>query len=454
MSTHEGNLPPKATDSLKAPFDVRATYSGVAAHIIRHATADDRAWQRIALWTDTYAHRLSGSEVLEQAIDWALRELERDGLQDVHGEPVMVPHWVRGHESATLLAPKPVDLHVLGLGGSVGTPPEGITAPVLVVSSFEELTARAQEASGKIVLFNAPFVQYRQTVAYRSRGAVEAAKVGAVAVLVRSIASGSMQNPHTGNMAYDAAVPRIPAAALSVEDAGLLDRWARRGESVTVRLQMEAKTLPDAWSRNIVAEIPGSDLADEVVVLGGHIDCWDVGQGAMDDAGGFIAAWEALKVIQSWEKPPRRTIRLVGWTNEENGLRGGTGYRDAHRTELSRHVLAMESDASFFPPMHFTFGGQEQSLPLMQDIAALLSPVGPFSVEMGGPAADVGPLYREGVPTLSLHSDSHRYMFYHHSAADTPDKLDPQDVAHAVAVMALYAYIVADMPGRVAGPSL
>lgn len=453
MNTQDKNLPPEGSGSPNASSNLRATYSAVADHIIRRATADDRAWQRIASWTDRYPHRLSGSEVLERAIDWALQELSRDGLQHVHGEPVMVPHWVRGQESATLLSPREVELHMLGLGGSVGTPPEGITAPVLVVSSFDELTARAEEAHGKMVLFNAPFVQYRETVAYRSRGAVAAAKVGAVAVLVRSIASGSMQNPHTGNMAYDPAVPPIPAAALSVEDAGLLARWASRGETVMVRLKMQAETLPDAWSRNIVAEIPGGDLAHEVLVLGGHIDCWDVGQGAMDDAGGFVAAWEALNVIQAWGKPPRRTIRLVGWTNEENGLRGGTGYRDAHRAELDRHVLAMESDASFFPPIHFTFGGQESSLPLLQDLAALLAPLGPFSVDMGGPAADVGPLYREGVPTLSLHSDSHRYMFYHHSAADTPDKLDPKDVAHAVAAMALYAYVLADMPGRVAGPT-
>jgi carboxypeptidase Q len=424
-----------------------------AARILSAALSSHQAWERVARWTDTFGPRLSGSEALERAIDWALDELKREGFQNVRGEPVMVPHWVRGEESAVLVRPRPLPLAMLGLGGSVGTPPAGITAPVLVVSSFDELERRASEAVGKIVLFDVPFTGYRETVVYRSRGAVAAAKAGAVASLIRSVASGSMRNPHTGNMGYDEAVPRIPAAALSVEDAMLLHRFANRGEEIVLTLKMGAETLPDAPSRNIVAELVGSGAPDEVVVLGGHIDSWDVGQGAMDDAGGFMAAWEAVNVIRSLGLAPRRTIRLVGWTNEENGLRGGRAYRDAHEAELPGHVMAMESDSGFFRPTQFAYAGDASSLPLIQEIAELLAPAGPFSVAPGGTGADISPLLARGVPTLSLHSDAGRYMFYHHSPADTPDKLDPDDVAHGVAVLAIYAYILADLPERVKGPA-
>jgi carboxypeptidase Q len=423
-----------------------------AGRILEAALSSHAAWERTALWTDTFGPRLSGSDALERAIDWALDALVKDGFANVRGEPVMVPHWVRGEESAVLQAPRRMPLTMLGLGGSVGTPPEGITAPVLVVTSFDDLKARAGEARGKIVLYDVPFAGYGKTVVYRSRGAIEAAKLGAVAVLIRSVASGSMQNPHTGNMAYDAQVPKIPAAALSVEHAMLLHRFFDRGQEVVVTLKMGAQTLPDAPSRNIVAELVGSEAPHEVVVLGGHIDSWDVGQGAMDDAGGFMAAWEAINVIRRLGLKPRRTLRLVGWTNEENGLRGARAYRDAHEAELAHHVIAMESDAGFFRPTSLSFAGDAASMPLLQEIAGLLAPAGPFSVEPGGPGADVSPLLARGVPTLSLHSDANRYMFYHHSAADTPDKLDPDDVAHGVAVIGIYAYILGDIAERVKGP--
>ena len=426
------------------PPEVRAAVARIAtAALESHA-----AWERVALWTDTFGPRLSGSDALERAIDWALAALAEDGLANVHGEPVMVPHWVRGDESATLVSPRPMTLSMLGLGGSVGTPAEGITAPVLVVTTFEELAERSAEAVGRIVLFDAPFVSYRDTVQYRGRGAVEAAKHGAVAALVRSVASASMNNPHTGGMRYADDVPKIPTAALSVEHAALLHRLSDRGASVVVRLVMGAKTLPEAPSRNIIAELTGTERPEEVVVLGGHIDSWDVGQGAMDDAGGFVAAWEALNVLGRLGLAPRRTIRLVGWTNEENGLAGGRGYHAAHRSELADHVIAMESDAGFFRPTRMGFHGAEASLGAVQAIAELLAPWGAFSAGPGGPGADVSPLVDDGVPTLSLGSDQQQYFRYHHSAADTPDKLDPDEVAHGVAVLAVYAYVLAEVPWR------
>lgn len=423
-------------------------YREPASRIISAALADSAAWLRLAELTDRFGHRLSGSASLEAAIDWMMAEMRRDGLDSVRGEPVMVPRWVRGEESAELLAPRPVRLAMLGLGGSVGTPRGGITADVMVVSSFEELTRRAAEARGRIVLFNVPFTNYGATVQYRLNGAVAAARAGAVASLIRSVASGSMNNPHTGAMRYDSTVPPIPHAALSVEDAAMLGRMAARGERVRVRLVMNARTLPDAPSRNVVAELRGRERPDEVVVMGGHIDSWDVGTGAMDDAGGVVAAWEALRLLQRLGLRPRRTIRVVGWTNEENGLRGGNAYRDAHLAELDNHVLALESDNGVFRPRGVGFSGSEAARALIREIAALLAPIGADTVAAGGGGADIGPITRLGVPGMSPVVDGTRYFWYHHSAADTVDKLDPSDLARVVALMAVMTYVVADMPER------
>ena len=339
-----------------------------AARIATEALGSHAAWERVALWTDTFGPRLSGSDTLERAIDWALAALVEDGFANVHGEPVMVLHWVRGDESATLVSPRPMSLSLLGLGGSVGTPAAGITAPVLVVTTFDELAQRSSEAVARIVLFDAPFVSYRDTVQYRVRGAVEAAKHGAVAALVRSVASASMNNPHTGGMRCADGVPKIPAAALSVEHAALLHRLSDRGTSVVVRLLMGAKTLPDAPSRNIIAQLTGAERPEEVVVLGGHIDSWD--------AGGFVAAWEALNVLRRLGLAPRPTIRLVGWTNEENGLAGERGYHAAHRAELAQHVVAMDSDAGFFRPTRMGFQAAEASLAAVEAVAELRAPWG------------------------------------------------------------------------------
>nr|MBA2514746.1 M20/M25/M40 family metallo-hydrolase [Solirubrobacterales bacterium] len=310
------------------------SYRAVANRLIDAALGDSAAWSRTARLTDTFGHRLSGSQALESALDWIIGEMKRDGLENVRGEPVMVPHWVRGEESAHLLKPRAQKLHMIGLGRSVGTPRGGITAPVLVVTSFADLEARASEAKGKIVLFDVPFTSYGETVRYRGGAATAAARAGARAALVRSVASFSIQSPHTGAMNYDTTVARIPAAALSVEDAMMLHRMSDRGEQIVLTLRMDAKTLPDARSRNVVAEIVGREKPDEIVVLGGHIDSWDVGQGAMDDAGGSVAAWEAVRLMKKLGLRPRRTVRVVLWTNEENGLRGATAYRDAHVNEL------------------------------------------------------------------------------------------------------------------------
>lgn len=422
-------------------------YRTAADRIMTGALADSAAYDRLARLTDTFGHRLSGSQSLERAIDWVLAEMRKDGLENVRGERVMVPHWVRGAESAELITPRRYKLHMLGLGRSVGTPKAGITAPVMVVTSFDDLTKRAAEARGKIVLFNVPFTTYGETVQYRGRGASAAARVGAVAALVRSVASNSISSPHTGAMTYDSTVAtKIPTAALSVEDAELLARMYKRGDRLVVRLKMEAATLPDVPSRNVVAELRGSERPDEVVVLGGHIDSWDVGQGAMDDGGGSVAAWEAVRLLKRLGLRPKRTLRIVLWTNEENGLRGATGYRDAHAAELDKHVMAMESDGGVFKPLGFEVASTPEGVAMTRDIGSLLGRIGANNMEAGGPDADVGPLYQRGVPTLSLNVDRTRYFWYHHSEGDTMDKLDPRELAECVAAMAVMSYVIADMP--------
>lgn len=422
-------------------------YAATANRLIDAALRDSAAWHKLARLTDTFGHRLSGSASLEQAIDWIMAEMRREGLDNVRGEPVMVPRWVRGAEQATLVSPRPMDLPMLGLGGSIGTGPDGLTAEVLVVSSFEELERRAPEARGKMVLWNVPFTTYGATVQYRTNGAVAAAKAGAVASLVRSVGPYSLRTPHTGTMRYDSTVTRIPAAALTSEDAAMLHRMQERGERSVVRLQMAARTDPDALSRNVIGELRGREFPDEVVVMGGHIDSWDVGQGAQDDAGGVVAAWEALRLIKELGLTPRRTIRVVGWTNEENGLRGGTAYRDQHAAALDRHILAIESDGGIYTPVGFGFTGSDSARAILRGVVGLLARVGADSLLASGGGADIGPIMERGVPGMS-HVTRGDYFWVHHTHADTVDKVDPADLARSVAMLAVMAYVVADRPER------
>jgi carboxypeptidase Q len=347
-----------------------------------------------------------------------------------------------------MTAPHRKRMQLLGLGGSVGTPAAGITARVLVVSSFDDLRARAAEARGKIVVYDVPFTNYGQTVRYRGAGASEAARHGAVAALVRSVTPHSLYTPHTGGMRYDTTVSRrrIPTAAITVEDAMMLRRMQDRGQQPRLTLRMEARTLPDAPSRNVVAELRGSERPDEVVVLGGHIDSWDVGQGAMDDAGGVVAAWEAVRLMKQLGLRPRRTVRVVGWTNEENGLAGGNAYRDAHRAMLDKHVLAIESDAGVFKPQGFGFTGSDSARAIVTRVAQLLERIGAGTIAPQGGGADIGPIMALGVPGMGLNVDGSKYFWYHHTNADTMDKLDRHEFNLCVATMAVMAYVIADLP--------
>ncbi|HEY0779912.1 MAG TPA: M20/M25/M40 family metallo-hydrolase [Gemmatirosa sp.] len=446
-----------AAQTAVAPADSTRyqSYQPAADRIVAAALADSTAWRRVAELTDTYGPRLSGSDALERAIDRMLAMLRADGLAHVRGEPVMVPHWVRGDERAELVVhdaagtvTRRKPLHILALGGSVGTPVAGISAPVLVVTSFDDLTRRAADARGRVVLFDVPFTTYDETVRYRALGASAAARVGAVAALVRSVTPNSIDSPHTGAMRYDSTAPRIPAVAVTVEDAELMHRLQDRGLTPTVSLRLGAQTLPDAPSRNIVAELVGRERPGEVVVLGGHLDSWDVGQGAMDDLGGFVAAWEAVRLLKRLGLTPRRTVRVVGWTNEENGGRGGRGYLAAHRAELADHVFAMESDNGVFRPSGMRLVGTPAAVEQVAPVGRLLRALGAGAATAGEGEADIDPLLAAGVPGAALDVDGSRYFWYHHTNADTPDKLDPADVARCVATFAVWAYVLADAPDR------
>jgi len=435
-----------SVSSAQTPDPIAAKYTADADRLIDAALRDSAAWNRLALLTDTFGHRLSGSQALENTIDWVLAEMKKDGLENVRGEAVKVPHWVRGEESLTLVSPRKASLPMLGLGLSIATPKQGITAPVMVVSSFADLTARAADAKGKIVLFDVPFTEYGQTVRYRGAGAVAAARVGAVAALVRSVTPMSLRTPHTGAMRYDSTVKKIPTAAVTVEDAMMLRRMIARGQRVVVTLKMSARMLPDAPSRNAIAELRGSELPDEVVIVSGHLDSWDVGQGAMDDGGGVVAAWEAVRLMKQLGLRPRRTVRVVAWTNEENGTAGGNGYRDAHRAELAKHVVAIESDEGVFKPRGVGFTGSDSATAIVKRVGALLTRINANGVVPGGGGADVGPMMALGVPGMSPDVDGSKYFWYHHTDADTMDKLDPHEMALCVATIAVMAYVIADLP--------
>jgi len=423
-------------------------YREPARRLIEESTSSRFAWERLAELGDTFGNRLSGSSSLEAAIQWAAGQMKKDGLENVRLEPVKVPHWVRGAESLEITTPGRHALVMLGLGNSVGTTPAGIEADIIVVRNFAELQSRASEVKGRIVLYNVPFTNYGETVQYRADGPSRAATLGAVAVLVRSVGPPGLRTPHTGALRYAESAPQIPAAAITTEDADRLQRMQDRGTAVRVRLKMEAKFLPDADSFNVVGEIRGRERPEEVVVVGGHFDSWDVGTGSTDDGGGCVVTWEALRMMKKLNLRPRRTVRVVLWTNEENGLRGGLAYRDRYRAQLANHVLMLESDGGVFKPTGFGFSGSDPARARVTEIARLLTGIGADRIGVSGEGADIGPSVQAGnIPAMSLEVDGN-YFLIHHTPADTVDKIDAGDMARAAAAVAVMAYVVADMPER------
>jgi Zn-dependent M28 family amino/carboxypeptidase len=378
---------------------------------------------------------------------------------------------VRGRESLRLVAPVERELPMLGLGMSVGTPSGGITAPLVVVRDENELQALGREkVQGKIVVYAADWEGYDKTVRFRSNGASNAAKLGAVAALVRSATGRSIASPHTGSLTYADGVAKIPAAAITVEDALWLRRMAAAGETLTATLAMEARLDGEADSANVIAELRGSEKPDEVVVVSGHFDSWDVGQGAHDDGCSCMAAWQSLVVLKELGLRPRRTLRVVLFTNEENGLAGGKAYHAALAGDYKGHVAAIEMDGGCEKPAGFGITVRkpgearpprgearstappdargEVALATVRQIASLFGGIDAATVRWGGGGADISPLMGEGVPGLHLNTVGEHYFDWHHSQGDTLDKVEPDDVGRATGMLAVMGYVLADMPGR------
>ena len=465
---------PALTTVASSPPSIATAYQAIAAKIITTARADRGATDKLRYLADRIGNRISGSSNLDRAIQWASDTMAADG-HDARIEPVMVPHWVRGAESAELTAPVSRPLRILGLGGTIATPKGGITAPVVVVTSWDDLAAKRDRVKGSIVLFNVAMPAYTDIhgsgygdiVQYRGRGAIEAAKLGAVGVLMRSVTARSMRTPHTGAMRYDETVTKIPAAAVTTEDAEWISRLDASGQAVSVHLLLSGETLPEVPSGNVIGELRGREKPDEIVLIGAHIDSWDVGQGANDDGAGVVMMMQALTTLRKLGLTPRRTIRVVLFTNEENGLHGGKSYASTHASELPKHVLALESDSGGFAPVGFSVDVQgpanaapvdiaarkQRVMQRMHDLSTLFAPLHAERIIDEEAGADVGTSIATGVPGLGLRVDGSTYFDYHHTDADTFDKVDPQTLADDVAAVAVIAYVVADLPMRLDDPA-
>jgi carboxypeptidase Q len=434
-----------------------------ALNKIRDAALNDEwAFRRLADLCDKIGPRLSGSPQADAAVEQIAAVLKGSGLS-VALQPVSVPHWVRGDEQAEIIEysgrPNGITqlLHLTTLGGSVATPQQGITAQVLVVHSFDELRAHAAEARGKIVVYDVPFNEvlaanghadtaYGQGVAYRAQGANAAARVGAAAALVRTVGGANYRLPHTGTMTYDPKVAKIPTAALSAEDAMWISRLAAEGP-VTLKLKLLPQKLPDVDSHNVLADWIGRERPEEIVIVSGHLDSWDLAQGAIDDGAGVASAMGAVHVLQSLGLHARRTIRFVGWMSEENGSAGGQAYAKLNGAVLAQQIAAIESDNGAGRPLGISAHVPPESLVLFEPLRSALAPLGATMLERRGGAggSDVAYLDAGGVPTLAPIVDTRTYFDYHHSAADTLDKVEPDNIRRQVAVLAMMAYFVAEL---------
>ncbi len=427
------------------------------------ALGSDYAYRELAHLANNIGPRLSGSLQAQAAVEYVAGELRKLGLE-VKLEKVMVPHWVRGEETGALteypsMAPGTNQKIVLtALGGSVATPNDGLTAEVVVVNDFDQLQALGRKGvAGKIVLFNAKFdqqladngfadVAYGQAVIYRGIGASAAARLGAVAALNRSAGGADYRLPHTGALRYADDAPKIPAAAVAAEDADLLAHLASEGK-VRMHLVLTPQTLPDAASYNVIGDLKGSEHPEQIVIVSGHLDSWDLGRGAIDDGAGVAVAMQAAQLLKQLHLRPKRTLRVIAWMNEENGRRGALAYAKDYQNEIANHFAAIETDLGAGHPLGFYAQGKPEVLTLLQPLAAILQSQGAGVtrlVEETG--SDVEPLGAAGVPTFAPIQDSRTYFNYHHTAADTLDKVNPRELQENCAVVSALAYTLTSMP--------
>jgi len=402
--------------------------------------------------------RLAGTDGDRRAVAWATAKLGELGFENVRAEPVTVPRWERGEASAEIVAPHAQHLVIAALGGSVGTPEEGLEAEVVATENVLSLAALPEEAvRGRIVYLFERMVRARDGSGYgktgkiRSDGVVESAKKGAIGVLIRSVGTDSSRQPHTGGMGRKYAANPIPAAALSNADADLLDEMLKLGKPVRIRMRLTSRSLGTASSANVIGEIRGREKPDEIVLLAAHLDSWDLGTGALDDGAGVGVVIEAARAIGALAVRPRRTIRVVLYANEEFGLSGGIAYAEAHAGELARHQAALESDFGTGRVWQLQGRTAEGETAPLAELAGLLAPLGVQSdpaVASGG--ADISRIRRLGVPVFDLSHDGTTYFDYHHTADDTADKLVPKDLAQATAAFATAAWWLAERPALLA----
>ncbi|HEX5716005.1 MAG TPA: M20/M25/M40 family metallo-hydrolase [Thermoanaerobaculia bacterium] len=432
--------------------------SATAAALRDGAMKGTRAYEIVRSLTLETGPRLAGSPGDRAGVEWGVRTMKELGFQNVRAEKVTVPHWQRGTESGEILSPWPQPVVLAALGGSVGTPEGGIEAEVVEVSDVAVLEGMdPAKVQGKIVFINKRMRRakdgsgYGEAVRGRGRGAILASRLGAAAVLIRSVGTDYYSRiPHTGAMQYEEGIPRIPAAALSNPDADTLQAQLASGKKpVVFRLKLGARYLPDAESANVIGEIPGREKPEEIVLLGCHLDSWDLGTGAVDDGAGCAIIMEAARRIGELPQRPRRTVRVVLFANEEFGLSGARAYAGKYAADLPRHILAGESDFGSGRVWQADSRVAPESLPLFDEVAKLLAPIG---VERGdnqsGGGADLSPMAPARVPVVGLNQDGTDYFDWHHTANDTLDKIDPKDLDQNVAAWAALAYAVAEMPGN------
>ncbi|XP_050069757.1 carboxypeptidase Q-like [Anopheles maculipalpis] len=428
-----------------------AGYQSVVDSIFHHIVSGEYAgktWQSLLEFTDRFGPRLTGTKQLEDAIDFAVQEMINEGLDNVHTEEAIVSNWQRGREWAELVEPFKKNLPMLGLGKSVGTPPQGITAEVIAVESFEEFDHFTEEqVKGKIVVFAPAWVGYGPTGRYRYESPSVAAKKGAAAVLIRSMTPFSIGTPHTGTLEYDPDVQRIPAAAIAVEDAMLLLRKFRRGDKMIVHLKMEAANLEPTVSRNTIGELEGHTFKNtSVVVVSGHMDSWDVGTGASDDAGGVFVSWKAITFLKAMGLRPRRTIRAIYWTAEEQYLEGASVYERQHaEDEKQEFNVFFESDSGTFEPTGLDFAGNNDAQCIFAEVAKLMTGFNDFTFTQGSVGSDIGNWVRRGFPGVSLRNKNENYFWYHHTEGDTIELEDPAALDKITALWAAASYVIADL---------
>lgn len=425
--------------------------------IFNEALQRGRSYEMLEYLSTRIGGRLSGSPQAAAAVEWA-RLTMKDFSDTVYLQPVMVPHWVRGkQEVARVLSSKrgPVDVNICALGGSVGTGPGGVSAAVVEVKTFDELKSLGQKSiQGKIVFFNRPmdptklntFSAYSGAVDQRASGASEAAKLGAIGVIVRSMGSNLEEYPHTGGVRYQPNVGKIPAVAISTAHAERLSHMLKEEDSVSVYFETHCQILEDAPSFNVIGEIKGTERPGEIIVVSGHLDSWDLGEGAHDDGAGCVQAMEVLRLYKSMGWKPKRTIRAVMYMNEENGLRGGTEYARVAGAKKEKHVAAMESDRGGFVPRGFSSTADEKVKKKIKSWKSLFEPYGITDFEQEGGGADIGPLGPLGVPLIGFVPDSQRYFSYHHTIEDTFDKVDKRELELGAAAMTAMTYLI-DMYG-------